>query len=161
MSLGCTTRFGTTDAQRKAVTEWLTGQGFTITGSDAHAVDVTGTVAQIDAAFATQFDEYDQTYPGKTGTRTVRTGAINGGLSVPGSVGGDITSVTGFAELPLDSTSTTNGSMTLRKEGGLKKAAADVTCSSYWGEKQASIPAAFGHTTANTGICGYTPDQLR
>jgi subtilase family serine protease len=34
-------------------------------------------------------------------------------------------------------------------------------CSRYWGQYTETIPAAYGHTTAPTALCGYTPTQLR
>jgi subtilase family serine protease len=41
------------------------------------------------------------------------------------------------------------------------RTAAAINCSSYWGQHRASIPAAYGRTTTDVGICGYTPDQMR
>ena len=34
-------------------------------------------------------------------------------------------------------------------------------CSQYWGQHTEQIPAAYGHTSAPTQLCGYTPTQLR
>jgi subtilase family serine protease len=194
-------RYGSTAAQAAAVTSWLTGQGFTVTGHDQHSITVSGTVAQVNAAFATQVSEYDTTYDEQPRPFVSRLPGVSGGFSVPAAIAGDITSVSGIStiELPEDSAApksstsassispsiastsgssasktttsktTTSKSLTplqTRKTKAVRQAAAspadaDVSCSAYWGQHTASIPSAYGHTTANVGICGYTPDQLR
>ncbi|MEV4346922.1 protease pro-enzyme activation domain-containing protein [Actinoplanes sp. NPDC049596] len=137
-------RFGPTTGQTAAVTSWLTGQGLTVTGTTAHYVAVDATVAQADAVFATTIDAYNDAF------------SPVGGASVPAALAGDIATVTGLAGLSFDLKSSA------KKVRKAKTAAAEsANCSHWWGEHVADIPAAYGHTTAPTTICGYTPQQLR
>ncbi|MEV4346264.1 protease pro-enzyme activation domain-containing protein [Actinoplanes sp. NPDC049596] len=138
-------RFGPTVDQTAAVTSWLTGQGLTVTGTTTHYVAVDATVAQADAVFATTIDAYNDAY------------SPVGGASVPAGLAGDIATVTGLAGLTFDLKSSAKKT----KKTTTKAAAGDVACSHWWGEHVAEIPAAYGHTTAPTTICGYTPQQLR
>ena len=171
-------RFGSTAAQAGAVTSWLTGQGFTVTAHDQHAIGVSGTVAQINAAFDTTVSEYDTTYPQKGEPFVSRIPGVSGGFSVPATIAADITSVTGISAIDLFATSatktstptaTTPSTLSTRAKAQRqaaassagKASASDVGCSAYWGEHTTSIPTAYGHTTADVGICGYTPDQMR
>ena len=163
-------KYGTTAAQTATVLAWLTGLGFTVTGHDQHGIDVNGTVAQINTAFATQVSEYDTTYDAKGGSFTDREPGVSGGFSVPAAIAADITSVTGISAISLAAstaatTSTPDLTPRAKRQTAVKTArtakTAAVDCSAYWGEHQASVPTAYGHTTADVGICGYTPDQLR
>lgn len=162
-------RYGTTAAQATAVGTWLTGQGMTITATTPHYFAVTATVAQADAAFDTRVSEYDQTVTEFGQTFTIRQPGVVGGFSVPAELAGDVRSVTGIEDTDLGPAGPpkATGLMTpLRaaRTSGRTTAAASADgfrCSQYWGQYTAAIPAAFGHTTAPTQLCGYTPDQVR
>jgi subtilase family serine protease len=168
-----THQYGTTAAQATAVSTWLTGQGITITASTPHYLAVTATVAQADAAFDTQVSEFDSTvtYP-KLPPITIRQPGVAGGFSVPAALGGDILSVTGIDQIDLSTTAAEQadlktrsgaGRMTALRDAQAERAAAttDFRCSQYWDQYTRPIPTAFGHTTAPTQLCGYTPDQVR
>lgn len=165
--------FAPTTAQSTTVRDWLSSQGMTITAATSHYVAVTSTVAQADAAFATTISAYDSFSPG-----------VVGGFSVPAALGSDILTVTGIDQIdvPFPSGSdkkdgvTEAGPETAPRSAAQQaeqKAVANARtaahastttpfqCSQYWGQYTGSIPEAYGHTTAPTQLCGYTPDQIR
>ena len=166
-------QFAPTAAQTSTVANWLTSLGMTITATNSHYIAVTATVAQADAAFDTQVSAYGGSAPGTVG-----------GFSVPAALGGDIFTVTGIDQIVVpDTSSGGSGGKGAVKVGEPKMAKASTTatatataksaksaktstaasfqCSQYWGQYTAAIPEAFGHTTAPTAMCGYTPDQIR
>ena len=158
-------RFGASQAQIAQVRDWLTGQGMTVTTSTVHYLAVDATVGQAATAFATEFRTY------KTGLahRITWEVAPAGDLSVPAEIGGAIASVHGLTSMvpnPAASTTTRRQTVTgprTRKAPVVRAATADdaYPCSHYWGEHQVSIPTVYGHTTAPTDTCGYTPNQMR
>jgi hypothetical protein len=163
--------FGPSAAQVSTVSSWLTSEGMTITATNQHYITVTATVAQVDAALDTQITAYTRTIPA-TG-KTITTYADAGGFSVPAALGNDITTITGFVQwaqlngsggigLSTARTSTTPASA---DRATAVTEPADATsgfqCSQYWGQHTTPIPAAFGHTSAPTELCGYTVSQLR
>jgi subtilase family serine protease len=120
---------------------------------------VTATVAQADAAFDTQVSAYDSA-DGRDSP------GIVGGFSVPAALGGDILSVTGIDQIALPASSSGSGSGGKSARKSAAKASTTGTtapfqCSQYWGQYTASIPEAYGHTSAPTALRGYTPDQIR
>jgi subtilase family serine protease len=155
--------FGTTSAQSTAVSDWLTSFGMTVTATTAHYLAVTATVAQADTAFDTQVSQYSSASQGWNDPGVV------GGFSVPAALAGDVQSVTGIDQLVLPPPSGTG--KTAKKTLATKARTAKATtraaststpqCSQYWGQYTGSIPEAFGHTTAPTAMCGYTPNQIR
>lgn len=150
-------RYGTTAQQANAVSTWLTAQGMTITATTQHDYAVTATVAQIDAAFDTQVSEFDHTVTGKGQTRTVREPGVVGGFSVPAALAGDVLSVTGIEQIALSGGGSGPKAMTGRHAATANSA--DFQCSQYWGQYSQPVPAAYGHTTAPTQLCGYTPTR--
>ena len=179
-------RFGATAAQTAAVRDWLTGEGMTVTATNPHFLTVAATVAQTDAAFDTQVDEFDNTVDGFTSAAA----GVVGGFTVPAALAPDIASVTGIESTQLPQPGNTGpggGKPTApagtrqHKPGPTTQAAltaqpvpaqpvpaepasaqpADVPCSQYWAQHTAPIPPAFGQTSAPTNLCGYTPDQIR
>jgi subtilase family serine protease len=152
-------RYAPTDAEVAAVRSWLRGAGFAV---DAQApannrwIEVTGTTAQVERAFATQLRAY------KARGRVLA--APNADLSVPRSVAGLVAGVAGL-----------DGGDRLMKPGGdipdAPPAPAFVNappCSASWGEKVATgdtspdgqtIPGAYG-AQQPYATCGYTPSQL-
>ena len=164
--------FAPTAAQAATVSGWLNTQGMTITSTTTHYFAVTATVAQVDAAFDTQVSEFDSTVTEFGQTFEVREPGVSGGFSVPASLSDDVLSVTGIDQVALpDDTAATQGQMmpTVRARAKARPASvrANATapstfqCSQYWGQYTQPIPAAYGHTTAPTQLCGYTPDQVQ
>lgn len=151
-------RYGTTAAQADAVSSWLTGQGMTITARTPHYLGVRATVAQVDAAFGTQVSEFVTVVDDpKLGQYTIREPGVVGGFSVPARLAGDIVSVTGISELDLRRGVAEQVATTPARTA----ADTDFQCSQYWGQYTRPIPTAYGHTTAPTELCGYTPNQIR
>lgn len=153
--------FGSTTAQINAVTGWLTGQGITVTATNTHYIAISATVAQVNAAFDTQITTYTSTQtfplPGSGGiTFTVTEYGAVGGFSVPATMGGDITTVTGLGEFE-PSSPTSDASTPTRSVA----ASSGYQCSQYWDQHTEPIPAAYGRTSAPTSLCGYTVSQLR
>jgi subtilase family serine protease len=178
-------RFGPTTAQVAAVTGWLTGQGMAVTATTAHYIAVQATVAEVNSAFDTQVSQYVATTTSDGFTFTFSQVGTVGGFSVPAALGADVATVTGLEETTVASST---ASASAAKSAAAKSAArsaspyglgsaspaasqasaagrSDTTaayqCSRYWGQHVAPIPAAYGHTTAPTQLCGYTPTQLR
>ncbi len=148
-------RFAPTDASVAKVKSYLASQGISV-GAVADGnkwVTATGTVAQINQAFGTVMKTY--LWQGK------KLRAPASPVSVPASVGADVSAVAGLSE---DGTLRRPAN---RKPNADKPTAAQATpppasqCSDYWGEYQQTLPKAFGQTSFNTYICGYTPAQLR
>ena len=163
--------FGPTPTQTSTVRDWLTSQGMTVTATTSHYIAVTATTAQADAAFDTQLDAYGGESPG-----------VVGGFSVPAALGADISTVTGIDQIAVpvpgsgstgktakagakETKTTRSGRRAVAKPSAAPaaKPGADASfqCSQYWAQHTAPIPAAFGHTTAPTAMCGYTPNQIR
>lgn len=173
--------YGSTAAQTAAVSGWLTSQGMAITATTRHYLAVTATVAQADAAFATQVSEYDVTTAVKGGgTYTYASPGVVGGFSVPASLAGHIVSVTGIDEtvVPQSSSNAANAAKppSVTTTATARRAAAKAStsstastpsaadtyqCSQYWAQYTGQIPAAYGQSSAPTALCGYTPDQIR
>ena len=169
-------QYGTTAAESTAVRDWLTGLGITVTATNSHFLSTTGTVSQLDTAFDTQLVEYDTTVRVFGDPFTQRAAGVTGGFSVPSTMAADVLSVTGIDQLdvyaaeptaaarrrPSRATSPARPGQLVRPARAAKStAAADIPCSQYWGQHTATIPAAYGHTTAPTALCGYTPNQVR
>ena len=88
-------RFSPTAADLKAVRTWLADQGFSLvyTPANAHYVTAEGSVAQAEAAFGAQLNEY--AVQGKT----LRAPAT--ALTVPATLAGVVAGVVGVDELSL------------------------------------------------------------
>jgi subtilase family serine protease len=146
-------RYGATGAQISAVRAWLTGQGMTVTGGTTHYLAVDATVGQAATAFGTTFQTYRQ--GDKFPSYEV---APVGDVSVPASFGTAIASVDGLTAYVQGSQART----AVRRPSAVGTArAAAFPCSHYWGEHRVSLPAASGHTSAPTDVCGYTPQQMQ
>jgi subtilase family serine protease len=152
-------RYGATPDQLATVNHWLTSQGMTVTATTPHYVAVTATATQVDAAFATQLKDYQVTTGGKGGGFTSHQVAATGGFSVPANLAADIASVTGIEQTEIPDA--TMASAKRAPQQAISAQPADYQCSQYWAQHSETIPAAYGHTTAPTQLCGYTPDQMR
>lgn len=83
-------RFGASDAQVKAVTQWVTGAGLKVDATTAHYVDVSGSTAALAKAFGTQFRNY------RTPDGTHKAPASD--AVVPAEVAGAVLAVNGLAD---------------------------------------------------------------
>jgi subtilase family serine protease len=150
--------FGPTASQISAVEGWLTGAGLSVTkvvpGFGGY-VQVKGSTAAAARAFSVTFGAYK----GADG-RVYR--APEQSASYPGSISGDIVSVTG-----LDSAQhLMKPAETLPPPGQNYFVA--PTCAKYFGQLSATkvadsgaaIPTAYGKAQPWT-VCGYTPAQIR
>src|SRR5579875_3218686 len=165
-------RFGATAAQVKAVSNWLSAQGMTVTATTPHYIAVTATPAETDAAFDTRVIQYDMppiSFGGHTFPTEPQLGTA-GGFSVPAALGGDIATVTGLqlTSLPVASASParpkeepTRASAVTPPTGAASTAGSGYQCSQYWGQHTEQIPEAYGRTSTPTQLCGYTPNQVR
>jgi subtilase family serine protease len=140
--------FGPTRAQVAAVTRWAKSAGLRVTGVTAHYVGVRGSAPVVGVALGTRLDAY------RDGARTVGF-APAGGVSVPDSLRGDVIAVLGLDTLAV---SPSLGTAARPAAIGADQA---IKCSSWWGQHLSRIPRAEGKTSADTAICGYTPQQLR
>jgi subtilase family serine protease len=141
--------FGPTTEQRTAVTSWLRGCGFSVTGGNTHYVGASGDQAAVECATDAPMHVFRW-----RGT-TVRAPA--GRLSVPQAVADDVLSISGLSTLTTKVRPATTG---LAGHPAAATAAA-TTCSSYWGESPATtVPPAYG-ATRPWHVCGYLPSQLR
>ncbi|MGN6780024.1 MAG: S53 family peptidase [Marmoricola sp.] len=145
-------RFAPAQSDVNAVKDWLTGQGFKVTGAPANNkyVEATGTVAQASAAFDTSFAQYS------VDGKQVR--GNNVPLSVPDSLS-DVQAVIGLDE-----------SQTLAEQNATTPGPAAFynahPCSAYWGEKTVqntktpdgtALPA----SPSAFAPCGYAGAQLQ
>jgi subtilase family serine protease len=158
-------QFGASDAQIALVRGWLTGQGMTVTASTAHYLAVDATVGQAATAFGTSFRTYKQ---GDDKFSSWEVAPV-GDVSVPAAIGQAVASVNGLTTYVYDPSSAdpspdARPSSMVRRPSAVRAASTGgdaYPCSHYWGEHKVSIPTAYGHWTAPTQTCGYTPTQMR
>ncbi|GAA4157212.1 S53 family peptidase [Gryllotalpicola daejeonensis] len=153
-------RFGPSAADVKAVESFLTSQGISVTGvaQGNKWVEASGTAAQVNKAFDTSLSTYSH-----NGRKQY---APSSSISVPASVAGVISGVTGLAQGQTVRTpgtespeATPSGAPAASAPAAAKPPASQ--CSDYWGEYQQTLPEAYGQTSFNTYLCGVTPAQLR
>jgi subtilase family serine protease len=149
-------RFGAAKTQVAAVEAWAEAHGLTVTGRTPNYIALTGTAPAVSTALDTTIDSYSSSTSGLTGYAPVK------GISVPASIGADITTVVG---LDYYSFGSARGAGAARQPGSPAARAAasraSFACSSWWGQHVSSIPKAEGHASAPDAVCGYTPQQLR
>ncbi|OIV38300.1 serine protease [Mangrovactinospora gilvigrisea] len=140
-------RFGASAEQQAAVSQWLKGQGLTVTAANRHYIAISGTAAATQKAFSTQLRNYR-----KSG-HTYRAPATT--ASVPDSLNGAVLSVTGLDNAPH---------MAKHDDTLPGPGAAFVNSgpfSSYYGSNTAkNVPDAYG-TSHPYVVKGYTGKQLR
>jgi subtilase family serine protease len=136
------------------VSAYLADAGITVTGvADGNKwLSATGTVAQVNKAFGTVLKTYS--VQGK------KLRAPANAVSIPDSLGADVSTVTGLTEDSSLRAPATKQVPDAAATPSADKPAASK-CSDYWGQYQQTLPEAFGQTSFNTYICGYTPAQLR
>jgi subtilase family serine protease len=147
-------QFGASAAQQKAVGDWLSQSGLTVTQRSPFTVSATGTVAQAQAAVQARLE---LSRP-RGGVEQVVSAQE---MSVPSVLAGAVSTVRvapaaipmGFHE-PLKQTAASVPSATTSKK-------ITEECSGYYGQKHATgLPSAYGKTPA-WAPCGYLPGQLR
>ncbi len=157
-----TTRFAPTAASVDRVSSYLQSQGLKVTGvaQGNQWVNASGTVAQLNKAFATTLKTYS--YRGKT-LRAPETS-----VTVPAAVQADVSTVSGLSQRATHMTpqhvsvpSENTPKAKARSAGPTATPPPASQCSDYWGEYQQTVPKVDGKTRVNTYICGYTAAQLR
>ena len=159
-------RFGTTAAQVSAVEAWLRSAGLKVVSANNHSVQVSGTAAQTEAAYATSLHSY--TVKGKTYR------APSSDARVPSSVAGDVLTISGLSNMStymqpasLVSTAQAEAAVTGQKPTMTKSAdgayyIGQTPCSSYYGQvKDTNAPAENGTSNNPYAVCGYVPTQVR
>jgi subtilase family serine protease len=129
------------------VRTWLQSQGLRVTSVPASRlwVEASGTVAQVNTAFATRIETY------RVAGRTLRAPAV--APSIPASLQGIASAVLG-----LDDETMQPASAAAPPPLSFSNA---TPCSAYWGEQMATDqPDAYG-VTQPYSPCGYTPQQIR
>jgi subtilase family serine protease len=136
------TRFAPRAAQVSKVESFLRSQGIKVNGvaQGNRWVSATGSVAQIQRAFATTLRTY--AYHG----RTLR--ASTGALSVPAALRPSLLGVLGVSQ-----------TASLRKPADALPTPS--TCSTFWDQHEQTGPPAYGKTSFPTPNCGYTAQQMR
>jgi subtilase family serine protease len=160
-------RFGASDADMAAVSSFLRGAGLSVGDVPANNayVEASGTLAQAEAAFATNVHRY--AYRGRV------LDAPSTALSVPSSLDGKVLAVTGLDQsgvltrpqndLPGATTEATQ-SVRPGAGGGAPPPDAFVNappCSTYFGEKTANQYPAVNGKKVPFAPCGYTPSQYQ
>ena len=162
-----TQRFGASDADVAAVSSFLRGAGLTVSDvpTNNDYVEATGTLAQAEAAFATQVHRY--AYRGRVLDAPTST------LSVPSSLDGKVIAVTGLdqsgvltrpqSDVPGATTDAAPG-VRPGAGGGAPPPDAFVNappCSAYFGEQIASQYPSVNGRKVPFAPCGYTPSQYQ
>jgi subtilase family serine protease len=140
-------QYAPTADQVSQVTQWLTqsGLGIEAVGPDNHFVAVAGSASAIANAFGTSLADY--LVNGQQAQAPVSD------VSVPDSLAGLVTAVTGLSSL---------GHAMKPADFGAPDAFVNATpCSRYYGEQSAKTLPKFQNQTLPYAVCGYIPDQLR
>ena len=155
-----TARFGTTPAQVAAVEAWARSAGLRVVSVTAHYVALTGTAPKLSSALHTSIHAYSYFSTGPV----IGYAPVNG-ISVPASIGADVTTVTGLDNDSYSSGSTGSAAHRVSSwktpERPNSNPWASFACSHWWGQRFSSIPKADGRTSVPDAVCGYTPAQLR
>jgi subtilase family serine protease len=150
-------KFGTRSATVSRVRTWLTGAGLHVTGVAAHNryVSVSGTVAAAQKAFGARIGRY--VHNGVTVQAPTRA------LSVPSSLAGSVTTISGVDTTPHMTRPATHQQIT--QPAGFRNA---HPCSTYYGQIPAATKAdgttplpTFNGETLPYAPCGYTGPQFR
>jgi subtilase family serine protease len=137
-------RFAPTAKQVAAVRADLTSLGFRVSGvaQGNRWVTATGTVRQVERAFATTLKNY------RVSGQTLR--ASNRALSVPARMAGLVHGIIGVSQNLAHPASVPSDAVPPR-----------AACSTYWDQNEQIAPLAYGKTSFPTNNCGYSPAQLR
>ncbi|MER7689143.1 S53 family peptidase [Streptomyces sp. NPDC097610] len=149
-------RFALGPAEHRAVADWLTRAGLTVTRDSAHYVDVSGAERAVRQALGSPIHHY------RTARGTVS--APSGDLSVPSSLGTEVVAVSGLsapAAAHPQSHRTTTPLHPPRPRPSGATVTDDAVCSpSFGGTPATGLPTAYG-ATPTYAPCPYVPAQLR
>jgi subtilase family serine protease len=152
-------RFAPSTSTVAAVSKFLAGAGLHVDAVAAgnRWVQATGTVSQLDSAFATTVKTYTW-----RGTQLL---APATDVSIPSTIAGDVMTVTGIDDSgrlrrPYDQTVPVDVTAPHLVAGGAKPPKA-TECSQYWAQHSQTVPTAYGKTKFPTYGCGYTGAQIR
>ena len=155
-------RFSPTLSTIATTKAWLQQEGLQVgvIPADRMTIPVTGTVTQIDHAFATTLANY------RVGGQTLRLESTD--LTIPVSLAGAVTGAVGLNQTLATAASTTGADTAAPAAGnkisqppGFRNA---PPCSTYYGQKVDTTHPAYGHGYPSPlpyQLCGYTPPQLR
>ena len=151
-------RFAPTQAQVGAVQSWLKSQGLTVnyTPANNHYVSAEGTVAQAEAAFATQIGTYS------VRGETVRSPSAD--IAIPNALAGTVTGVVGLDDSALFVQTDHVVDKNAPPSPGFRNA---PPLSEYWAQLVSpyAYPAGFtdvsSPATAPWTVKGYTPAQIK
>ncbi|QWF79750.1 S53 family peptidase [Amycolatopsis sp. CA-230715] len=139
-------------AQVDRVRAWLTGAGLSVTEPDWRHLRVTGTIGQLNTAFAVTFHNY--VFPPESGMKGHYL-APPTDLSVPAGLG-DL--VLGVGQSPI---LVRDGGKTAQERRPHVNAGTAEQCSRYWGQLPATGLPKVNGAAPPVKPCGYTPKQLR
>ena len=156
--------FSPTQADLKAVTDFVTSSGFTVTAvpQSRQYVVFRGPVAAMNTAFSTSLHNYR--YANTT------LSAPSSPPTVPAALASKISGVSldqgRLLNRPAyqkqdDSPGAVPQSRSANPPPPPASAPVDAPCSHFYGEHTATVPKAYGKTSYPTRLCGYTPGQLR
>jgi len=153
-------RFGPSAANTAALKSYLADHGVTVTATTAHYLDISGTAAQVEAAFNTGLHNYS--------TRTGMHHAPTGNLTLPSSAAKGVLSVVGLdgvtntsARPDSVSVSKVVGPVGKKPGGSTPATGVPEPCSTYWNQYTATgFPAGYTAKTP-TDPCSFYPSQLR
>src|ERR1700689_1248745 len=158
-------KYGPSRAEANAAVKWLRHEGFKVgaVAKDRLFVSASGPASRVERTFGVSLGYYTVT------GHKLR--LAKGNLSIPASMSGTISGVTGVSQVMETTSLTTNLSAAASKA---KPADAEPgppagyrnpqPCSAYWGQKTdtADSPSLYApYTNAAYDICGYKPGQLR
>ena len=153
-------RFGPSAANTAALKAYLAGHGIAVTSTTTHYLDISGSAAQVQAAFSTRLDNYSTstgTHHAPVSDLTLPTSAAAGVLSVVGLDG--VTNTAARPDSISVAKSTGEGSSTVGKS--TPATGVPEPCSTYWDQYTATgFPAGYTAKTP-TAPCSYYPSQLR
>ncbi|GAA1954881.1 S53 family peptidase [Kitasatospora viridis] len=155
-------QFGASQEQVKAVSQWLTSAGLTISSTTQHYIDVSGTTDQLTKAMGTQFRDY-RTPEGVH--KAPATDAV-----VPAQVAGSVLAVEGLADSVQKASSHAVSQAAAEVTGAgagadtkaPKTLPADPTCSDNGYGSKTAYGAPVGYEKNEPfAPCSYVPSQLR
>jgi subtilase family serine protease len=157
-----TARYGPTAAQAQAVSSWLRSEGFTGVRIDPQRayVRATGSVAAIDSALKTQIDVFRSSQNVNAGRFALH--ANDRAVSLPSTLTADVIGVTGLDNAAAVSTLDRDSALPAGAASGSVNAPSTGVCSSYYGQHRTTgLPEQFGTTSFPTEVCGYSASQIR
>ncbi|MDH6140755.1 MULTISPECIES: S53 family peptidase [Kitasatospora] len=157
-------RFGTSPEQVKAVSQWLTDSGLTISETNQHYIQVNGTTDQLTRALGTRFRNY------RTPDGVHKAPAAD--AVVPAQVAADVAAVSGLADSvqKASSNAVSQAAAEAAGQSGAKAATAapqtslptDPTCSDNGFGSKIAYGAPQGYEKNEPfAPCSYVPSQLR